>query len=157
MSEVITQLHFFMAHSAASMTETTNWHCHNIAIIKGERVWLSTEHLKIPPPLSCQLAACFVGPYPVLCIIGPVSFQLWILDVLAIHIVFYPSQPKPAIGLFDDFSTLFCPEADDSVELKLQTFQIPIQSTFETKLLSNFLSIGRAILCLKVLGSLLTI
>ena len=63
-----------MACSTASMAETTNWQNWDIAITIVEWAWLSTVHLKILPPLRKKLAACFIGPFPVLCIIGSVSF-----------------------------------------------------------------------------------
>ena len=49
-----------MAHSAALISKTASWHCWDIAITVGKYAWLSTEHLKIPPPLSRKLATYFV-------------------------------------------------------------------------------------------------
>ena len=63
-----------MAHSAASMVETSNQNCRDIDITIGEFAWFSTKFFKIPPLLSCKPAAYFVGPFPVLYAIGHVSF-----------------------------------------------------------------------------------
>ena len=63
-----------MACSAASIVETANWHRWDITIVVGECAWLSTEHFKIPPPLSHKISAHFIDLYPVLHAIGPVSF-----------------------------------------------------------------------------------
>ena len=63
-----------MAHLATSMANIANHHFWDIDITAGECAWLSTEHLKIPPPLSCKLADYFVGLFPVLYAIDPFSF-----------------------------------------------------------------------------------
>ena len=65
-----------MAQTANYMAQNANRHCCDVAIVIGGHAWLSTEHLKIPPPLSCKLAARYVGPFLVICAIGPVSFYL---------------------------------------------------------------------------------
>ena len=63
-----------MARTADYMARNANRHRRDVAIVVGGHAWLSTEHLKIPPPLSHKLAARYVGPFLVICAIGPVSF-----------------------------------------------------------------------------------
>ena len=58
------------------MARNANRHRRDVTIVVGGQAWLSIEHLKIPPPLSRKLAAQYVGPFPVVCAIGPVSFYL---------------------------------------------------------------------------------
>ena len=45
-------------------------------IIVGDYAWLSTEHLKLAPGLSCKPAAKFVGLFCVAAAVGAVSFRL---------------------------------------------------------------------------------
>ena len=63
-----------MARTADYMAQNANRHHRDIAIVVSGQAWLSTEHLRIPPPLSPKLAAWYVGPFLVVCAIGPVSF-----------------------------------------------------------------------------------
>ena len=63
-----------MAQTADYMAQNANGHSRDIAIVVGGQAWLSTEHLRIPPLLSRKLTARYVGPFPVVCTIGPVSF-----------------------------------------------------------------------------------
>ena len=52
-------------------------HCRRPAgIVVGGYAWLSTEHLKLAPGLSCKLAAKFVGPFWVTDAVRTVSFRL---------------------------------------------------------------------------------
>ena len=74
MSEVVASGCFSKAQSAVFIADTAKCHHRDIAITVGKCAWLSTEHLKIPPLLSHELAACFVGPFPLLCTMGPVFF-----------------------------------------------------------------------------------
>ena len=45
-------------------------------IVVGGCAWLSTEHLKLAPGLSCKLAAKFVGLFWVVAAVGAMSFRL---------------------------------------------------------------------------------
>ena len=63
-----------MARTADYMARNANHYRRNVVIVVSGQGWLSTEHLRIPPPLSRKLAARYVGPFPVIRAIGPVSF-----------------------------------------------------------------------------------
>ena len=58
------------------MAKHANQHCKPADIEVGRYAWLSTEHLKLAPGLSCKLAAKFVGPFWVTDAVGAVSFHL---------------------------------------------------------------------------------
>ena len=73
-SKVVAYIHSSMVHSAESIANAANWHHWDVAITVGERVWLSIEHLKIPPPFSYKLAVYFAGLLPILPAIGSVIF-----------------------------------------------------------------------------------
>ena len=74
MREIIALVHSSMACLAALIAETAIWHHWAIAITFGKYAWLPTEHLKIPPPISHKLSACFVRLLPVLHAIIPAFF-----------------------------------------------------------------------------------
>ena len=59
-----------------TMAKHANWCRRPADVVVGGYVWLSTEHLKLAPGLSCKLAAKFVGPFRVVAAVGPVSFRL---------------------------------------------------------------------------------
>ena len=108
-----------MAQTANYMAQNANRHCCDVAIVIGGHAWLSTEHLKIPPPLSHKLAAWYVGPFPVVCTIGPVSSQLQLPEDWAIHNMFHASQLKPAISVTSTSISPFRPAADKSGEFEV--------------------------------------
>ena len=108
-----------MARTAEYMARNANRHRGDVAIVVSGHAWLSTEHLKIPPPLSCKLAAQYVGPFLVVHAIGPVSFQLQLPEDWAIHNMFYASQLKPAIGVTSPSTSPFRLAADESGEFEV--------------------------------------
>ena len=57
----------------------------------GDKAWLSTEHLRLPPGLTRKFAPRFVGPFDVLAAVSHVSFRLALPDGWRIHPVFYTS------------------------------------------------------------------
>ena len=109
-----------MALLVTSMAKTTIQHHWDIATTIGECDWLSNEHLKIPPPLSCKLFACFSGQFLDFCTISPVSFQLQLMDYWAIHNVFYSTQIERDFGILDASNTPFHPDTNDSGDFKVQ-------------------------------------
>ena len=58
------------------MAKHANQHCRPADIVIGGYAWLSTEHLKLAPGLSCKLAAKFVGAFWVVAAVSGVSFHL---------------------------------------------------------------------------------
>ena len=45
-------------------------------VVVGGYAWLSTEHLKLAPGLSCKLAAKFLGLFWVVAAVGAMSFHI---------------------------------------------------------------------------------
>ena len=112
-----------MARLAASMVNTANYHLQAIAITMCRYAWLSTMHLKIPSTLSCKLTTHFVGLFPVLLAIGPVSFQVQLPNDWFTHNAFHAIQLQPALSVEDAFATPFHPETDNSGEFKVQDIE----------------------------------
>ena len=55
-----------MSRAATSMTVQANKHRRAVDVSVGSKAWLSTEHLKLAPGLTCKLAAKWAGPFPVI-------------------------------------------------------------------------------------------
>ena len=71
-------------------------------------------------PQWLKLPASIVGTlFPVLYIIGPVSFKLQLPDDWVIHKMFHVSYSKLVIGISDTLDTAFHPEADGSGEFEV--------------------------------------
>ena len=51
--------------AACNMAIQANKRRHDVDISVGSKAWLSTEHLKLAPGLTCKLAAKWAGPFPV--------------------------------------------------------------------------------------------
>ena len=58
-------VHDAMNRAACNMTVQAKKRRHSVDISVGSKAWLSTEHLKLGPGLTCKLAAKWVGPFPV--------------------------------------------------------------------------------------------
>ena len=54
-----------MNRAARNMTIQANRHRRAVDVSVGSKAWLSTEHLKLAPGLTCKLAAKWAGPFPV--------------------------------------------------------------------------------------------
>ena len=54
-----------MSRAAKSMTVQANKRRCAVDVSVGSKAWLSTEHLKLAPGLTCKLAAKWAGPFPV--------------------------------------------------------------------------------------------
>lgn len=61
----------------------------------GDQVLLSTKHLTLGPGLSHKLAPKFMGPFPVLEQVTPVTYKLALPSTMAIHDSFHVSLLKP--------------------------------------------------------------
>ena len=58
------------------MAKHASHHRRPANVVIGGYAWLSTEHLKLAPGLSCKLAAKFVGLFQVIAAVGAVSLHL---------------------------------------------------------------------------------
>ena len=54
-----------MSRAAENMTVQANKRRCAVDISVGSKAWLSTEHLKLAPGLTCKLAAKWAGLFPV--------------------------------------------------------------------------------------------
>ena len=62
----------------------------------GQEVYLRAKNLPIPGT-SKKLAPRFVGPFPIECVVNPVSVRLSLPPSMHVHPVFHVSQIKPAV------------------------------------------------------------
>ena len=63
-------------HAVLIMAKHANRRHRPADVVVGRYAWLSTEHLKLAPGLSCKLAAKSVGPFGVTAAVGTVSLHL---------------------------------------------------------------------------------
>ena len=61
----------------------------------GQRVYLRAKNLPIPGTTK-KLSPRFVGPFPIECLVNPVSVKLSLPPSMRVHPVFHVSQIKPA-------------------------------------------------------------
>ena len=87
-----------MNRAARNMTVQANKHRCAVNISVASKAWLSTEHLKLAPGLTCKLAAKWAGLFPVVEEIGAVAFRLQLSEPWRVHNVFHASHLKPAVG-----------------------------------------------------------
>ncbi|KAJ8374999.1 hypothetical protein SKAU_G00055790 [Synaphobranchus kaupii] len=60
----------------------------------GQQVWLSTANISLPSS-SRKLQPRFIGPFPIICLVNPVSVKLSLPASLKVYPVFHVSQVKP--------------------------------------------------------------
>ncbi|KAJ8333220.1 hypothetical protein SKAU_G00421160 [Synaphobranchus kaupii] len=60
----------------------------------GQQVWLSTANISLPSS-SKKLQPRFIGPFPIVCLVNPVSVKLSLPASLKVYPVFHVSQIKP--------------------------------------------------------------
>ncbi|KAJ8356966.1 hypothetical protein SKAU_G00197600 [Synaphobranchus kaupii] len=60
----------------------------------GQQVWLSTSNISLPSS-SKKLRPRFIGPFPVVCLVNPVSVKLSLPASLKVYPIFHVSQIKP--------------------------------------------------------------
>jgi len=60
----------------------------------GDKVLLSTEHLKLPSSVSRKFNSRWIGPYPIRRAVSPVAYELLLPRTLRVHPVFHVSLLK---------------------------------------------------------------
>ena len=93
-----------VVRAAKAMSVQANKCHHEVEVKLGSFAWLSTEHLRLAPGLTCKLAARWAGPYRVVASVGPVAFRLALPPAWKIHDVFHVSQLRPAFGFYGSVS-----------------------------------------------------
>ena len=87
-----------ISRAAVTMVKHTNRLRRPAEVVVGGYAWLSTEHLKLAPGLSCKLAAEFFGPFWVVPAVGAMSFRLELPSLWCVHDVFHALQLRHAVG-----------------------------------------------------------
>lgn len=83
--------------AAARMKASADVHRRDVIIREGQKVWLSTAHLPLREGTR-KLAEKWIGPYPVVSLVGKQAYRLSLPASLRLHPVFHTSQLKPVVG-----------------------------------------------------------
>jgi hypothetical protein len=78
-----------MKHDAANRSDST------IVFNEGERVWLSTEHLRLHNQPSKKFQQRFIGPYLITSKISDAAYELELPPTMQCHNVFHISKLRP--------------------------------------------------------------
>ena len=81
------------AHSRI-LTQTNRLCSDTPSYVVGDRVWLSTDNLRLPHA-SWKLSECWLGPYAVTKLVGPNAVELRLPRSMRIHLVINISRIKP--------------------------------------------------------------
>ena len=79
----------YMKHDAANRSDST------IVFNEGERVWLSTEHLRLHNQPSKKFQQRFIGPYLITSKISDAAYELELPPTMQCHNVFHISKLRP--------------------------------------------------------------
>ena len=101
------------------MARYTDKHHQDIQLNLGNLVYVLTEHFLLASQLSCKLASCWVGPFPISGIASWVAYHINFLEKYGcIHLAFHvsylhthvglvPTHPSPPLPLNDDATSEF--------------------------------------------------
>ena len=78
-----------MQHDAANMSNKS------ITFAEGDKVWLSTEHLKLHNQPSKKFQQRYIGPYIITSKISDAAFELDLPTTMQCHNVFHISKLRP--------------------------------------------------------------
>lgn len=84
-----------MAKAQKQQAEQANKRRREHVFRVGDMVMLSTDNISLPSDPGKKLRPRYIGPYPVVDIINPVSVKLGLPSSMAIHPVFHVSYLKP--------------------------------------------------------------
>jgi hypothetical protein len=74
------------------MIASSSGHRPTLSLQVGDLVWLSTKHLKLNITGSRKLTRRYIGPFPVIKVVNPVTYKLQLPTQLKIHPVFHISE-----------------------------------------------------------------
>ena len=81
------------------MTKYANKHRRPLEFEVGDDVYVSSENFRLPKTFSRELAAKWLGPYPITTKISPVAYRLQLpAKYTKVHPVFHISLLKPHHG-----------------------------------------------------------
>lgn len=84
--------------SQQAMIKTANRRRRAVEYAVGDLVWLKTDHLHLPSTESRKLAPKWVGPFPIVQVIGRNAMKLQLPSHWRLHPVFNVSLLKPHHG-----------------------------------------------------------
>lgn len=99
--EALKQLKFHLSRAQKHMVKFANRKRRPSSIVVGDQVFLKIRphrHMFMHARLHLKLLPRYYGPFQVLKQVGPVGFQLQLLEIARIYPVFNVSQLKPACG-----------------------------------------------------------
>jgi hypothetical protein len=79
----------YMQHDAAKKSDAA------ITFQEGDKVWLSTEHLKLHNQPSRKFQQRYIGPYSIISKISEVAYELALPNTMNCHNVFHISRLRP--------------------------------------------------------------
>ena len=95
------------------MIQQANKHRRHLTVEPGQKVWLASKNLSLPPGLSRKFAARFIGPFEVLARVGPVAYRLALpAELSSLHPVFHVSLLKHVEGTVEPREPVFVADSE---------------------------------------------
>jgi hypothetical protein len=88
-SEELRNTNIYMQHDAANRSNKT------LAFAEGDKVWLSTEHLRLHNQPSKKFQQRYIGPYVIVSKIYDAAYELDLPTTMQCHNVFHISKLRP--------------------------------------------------------------